>query len=795
MAADFGLLSVFVRPSRPLNIQGASPRGAAMKDAIESSKIVNLNQHPESPDRLGGLVHAVRDMASRRLQALLGNMFEHVDDALFDLAEKAENNAAQMHYFDGMREVRKRRPVVERAYLAQFSRELTEFAANRRSVPTDSGSSPTSLGNIELSLVGENELEESLAITSMVSKNVSRITRDLFALNQRLAVICGGIKVDDANNPVGPAVLTQAFRQAMRELSADMRVKLIIYKLFDRYVLSGLEELYQELNAELMRAGVLPQLRHGVVRGSAPQGTANRATAAGSNVPGGTDVSAEDAGNLLSTLHALFTARRGGHDLSGGMGGGSGPQALPTANELLGALSVLQSQIASQGLLGPSPAGAVGSADFDIAHEVAALKEHLLNQIGSLRGERPHHVSSIDEDTIDLVGMLFEFILEDRNLPPQMQVLLARLQIPYLKAAILDRRLFAHRQHPARRLLDSLADVAKGWSDESDKDRRLHDKVKAIVEQLLHEFDDDMGIFDRLLTDLHEFHELTRKRAELAEQRVAESTRGREKLEQARRRAAREILERIDGRPIPPLVHGVLARAWANYLVLILLRQGEDSPEFADGLRFVNEFIASTRLGSDEESRATLRQMLPGIERSLRRGLAHVAFQENDVERLLDQLHAYYRQQLGEAGPAAIGASEQAPPAIPESIQSIVDTVQETAPLAADAADEPLEILAPEVQAQMEAVGAMKPGTWIEYCPSGSNAERAKLSWISPMSGRYLFVNRRGLKVGDFAPQELAASLAAGSARILASNAFFDRAMDAIVGRLSQPAADAPEPG
>jgi hypothetical protein len=337
--------------------------------------------------------------------------------------------------------------------------------------------------------------------------------------------------------------------------------------------------------------------------------------------------------------------------------------------------------------------------------------------------------------------------------------------------------------------------VAKGWSDESDKDRRLHDKVKAIVEQLLHEFDDDMGIFDRLLADLQEFQELTRKRAELAEQRVAESTRGREKLEQARRRAAREILERIDGRPIPPLVHGVLARAWANYLVLILLRQGEDSPEFADGLRFVNELIASTRLGSDAESRATLRQMLPGIERALRRGLANVAFQENDVERLLDQLHAFYRQQLGETDPAATTMSEQGPPAIPESIQSIVDTVQETAPLAAGTTDEPLEILAPEVQAQMEAVGAMKPGTWIEFCPAGSAAERAKLSWISPMSGRYLFVNRRGLKVGDFAPQELAASLAAGTARILASNAFFDRAMDAIVGRLSQPASDASEPG
>jgi hypothetical protein len=54
------------------------------------------------------------------------------------------------------------------------------------------------------------------------------------------------------------------------------------------------------------------------------------------------------------------------------------------------------------------------------------------------------------------------------------------------------------------------------------------------------------------------------------------------------------------------------------------------------------------------------------------------------------------------------------------------------------------------------------------------------------MSGRYLFVNRRGLKVGDYAPHELAVLLADGRASVLAANALFDRAMNAIVGRLRE---------
>src|SRR5215472_4738125 len=99
-------------------------RGVAMKDASEPSNIVSLTQRLDpSSERGGALLNTVRDVAGRRLQILINGMFEHVDDALFDLAEKAENNAAQMHYFDGMREVRKRRPIVERAFLTHVSRE------------------------------------------------------------------------------------------------------------------------------------------------------------------------------------------------------------------------------------------------------------------------------------------------------------------------------------------------------------------------------------------------------------------------------------------------------------------------------------------------------------------------------------------------------------------------------------------------------------------------------------------------------------------------------------------------
>ncbi|HEV7776118.1 MAG TPA: DUF1631 domain-containing protein [Luteibacter sp.] len=763
-------------------------------NASESSNVVDLSQRldPRS-ERVGELLVAVRGIATKRLHALANHMFENVDDALFDLAEKAENNAAQTQYFDGMREVRKKRALVERAFLGQVAKDLADFSAGRARGAEAETSGRGILANVELTLVGENELEESLAITSMIGKNESRMARALFAVNQRLSVICGGNRMDDASNPVGPAALANAFRQSMRELGVEVRVKLIIYKLFDRYVLAGIDELYEEINNELASAGVLPQLRH-EIPGRRSEVPASSVATAGGEMEAGDGGGAVQQGDyspeFMQSLHALFNARRHGVPAGEPMAMGShathavhhhGPA--PSAAELLGALTLLQSQISIH------PATYTSTTQADVSREVAQLKEQLLAQIGQLRGQQSAHVASVDEDTIDLVGMLFEFILEDRNLPAEMQVMLARLQIPYLKVALLDRRLFAQKTHPARRLLDALADAAKGWSSDADRDHRLHDKIKTIVDRLLHDFDDDIRIFERLSSELQEFLDVSRRRADLAEQRVAESTRGREKLEHARRRAAQEIISRIGEQSLQPLIYGVLTRAWANYLVLILLRQGEQSTEFREALRFVDDFIASARPAHDAGARRELRLTLPGIERALRRGLAAVAFQDSDTEQLLAQLHAFYRSQLGEVMPVnESGTIIASVLPMPEAIQAIAEP--EALP---QEEDEEEDFLDEDIEERfMIQATELKVGQWLEFVDADGTSERAKLSWISPISGRYLFVNRRGLKVADHSMPGLAASFANGTARILESTLLFDRAMDAIVERLRQPGAEQP---
>ena len=102
-----------------------------MTAANDTPNVVDLQQRQTltaDADRLGDLLKLVRGISLKRINALVGTLFESVDDALFDLAERAGSNAIQTEYFDGMREVRKKRQLVERLFQEQATKAFGEFA-------------------------------------------------------------------------------------------------------------------------------------------------------------------------------------------------------------------------------------------------------------------------------------------------------------------------------------------------------------------------------------------------------------------------------------------------------------------------------------------------------------------------------------------------------------------------------------------------------------------------------------------------------------------------------------------
>jgi len=178
------------------------------------------------------------------------------------------------------------------------------------------------------------------------------------------------------------------------------------------------------------------------------------------------------------------------------------------------------------------------------------------------------------------------------------------------------------------------------------------------------------------------------------------------------------------------------------------------------------------------------------------------------VKQLMGELSLFYKRLLDgqkietktvkeviaeHATPVAANEDAEAPaPAAAAATQSPVEEIVLGSSIGGDGVTE-TEVAEPAEEDEfVRTVRAIKVGTWIEFIDENEQRERAKLSWISPISSKYLFVNRRGLKVCDKTVFGLAAELRRGSAVVLEEVPLFDRALDAIVARLRHTGDDAP---
>ncbi|MCK5647884.1 MAG: DUF1631 family protein, partial [Gammaproteobacteria bacterium] len=187
---------------------------------------------------------------------VISTLFENVDTQLFEMAEKSENASDQNTYFDAMRIVRLRRSIAYEEFITNvslgFSTETIQSEKRSEQVVSDLE---------DLSLVAEDNLEEDLATHNMIAKAERDNKERLNQLNQRLSFLYNGLNINFENNPMGPASLCNSFALAVDTLEAEIKVKLLVFKLFDINFITQLHELYEHANQLLIAKGILPDLK------------------------------------------------------------------------------------------------------------------------------------------------------------------------------------------------------------------------------------------------------------------------------------------------------------------------------------------------------------------------------------------------------------------------------------------------------------------------------------------------------------------------------------------------------
>jgi len=452
--------------------------------------------------------------------------------------------------------------------------------------------------------------------------------------------------------------------------------------------------------------------------------------------------------------------------------------AADAANHVLGTEDLLN---VARLLQGDDPAPFVralsGQSDYALA---GALREEILDGIRQLGFDPEATALSNDEqDAIDLVGILFQSLVEANELMQRARAMYGKLVVPYLKVALTDDSMFNRRSHPARRLLDALTEACDGNAGDTPQDRETLDRAEQAVDRVVAEYDDDQAIFELAASELRDQLDQQRKRSELAEKRTAEAIHGRERLQHARRAAEGLVASRVADRPLTEAIANFLDGQWRHYLTQTWLRDGADSARHHAAIALGDAMVQVDTDAAHARGAVVADQLLalqaPLVDCYSSCGL-DAGSARDSMARIIaalglpDTPRKVHVPRADEGGADAID-DEQKPP--------ILRVVGGHDALEFD----------PAIAARMR---RLRPGQGLRLVDEEGRETAARVAWISPLTSRLLIVNRRGARKMVVSPEELAVLVGNGQAIVRSVDAPFDEAMKQLWQRLNEvPAAPA----
>ena len=776
--------------------------------------------HHEAARKNLSLVTAVntlndcRDTAVGRLSACLAKALENAPTRLSELAESQSVGNGRSESLAAAKSVSEKQRSIEMAFRAQF---LSCFNAKSKreqepKTPAKSFDSPS----LELTLVEDEELEQGIAYDDLSSNLKEHSVAELRLLTPRLGLLLGQPNLDDDTNPLGPKAIGEALKAACEEIGGAWKGRLALLKLCEEAFLAEVPGLYKDINAHLTKRQIVADTRPRYKTTKQPDmpGAATRLTGAAIAQNAGLDPQ-----QFFATLQQLFMVNRGGPQAPMQPGGPSvGPFA--TAATFAAAAPVVQRALESLTRLQHGDVGLVMGDGRSLAPgtltagEGNILRDIRASNIGS-------HLGQVDAITIDIVAMLFDYVFDDNKIPDAIKALIGRLQIPVLKVAILDKTFFSSRSHPARKLVDMLAAASIGWQSATLHGDRLYSKIDNVVQRVLSEFENDIGIFQTLIGELDAFLADEEQKAAESAARAAHVIQEREQKEIAKIVVRDEIRRRAE-RTTVPAVRGFLGKYWRQVLLRLYDEVGEEGPAWTQALVTVDELLWSIEPKNNAEERKLLVALLPGLLKRLQSGIATTTMtdaQKTSFFATLVKCHATavkagLQSRSEGAPPEAPVAGAQSQPA-PQRLAGTAEDLGDE-----DEGDEEAEMLLDpkevadelartrlsdgvndieEIKLRHEAPGSsevedlevarrladtLKRGTWVEFHEDEGQVFRAKLSWVSPHKHVYLFTNVSLSKAISISPQAMAMKLVQGSAIIIEDVPLLDRAVDHMLDAL-----------
>ncbi|ODU51176.1 MAG: hypothetical protein ABS92_00595, partial [Thiobacillus sp. SCN 63-374] len=521
----------------------------------DNSVVVNLNQFERtrraqvSAETLS-VLHGSRDLLIEGAARVLTRQAEAMENTLLAMADRTPLLDARNTYYAAQGILNKQANELLSACKEAYCQAFSDFPHNREKA---AGSEL-----LELSLVDDHDFEITLAVDKATSRLRYNCAEELVALDARIAHLLGRTDLSENDNPLGPRALCEALLDGIASMQPEQDTRIVLLNQFDLVLTTELAPIYQSINRFLIDHGILPDLKVGAKNrtqnaAAAATGTTS-ASAASPATPGQT------GGDMFRLFEQLagggghVSAGAGGHVSAGAGGHGGAPAAFAGFN-LLDSLSQLQS-------------GAMtlpGGGRFELPLLEAATVHNVL-------------------------------VFDEASIPDRLKAQIARLQIPVLKAAMLDRNFFSQPNHPVRRMLDAIAKLAVHLPDNETGNARL-ETISQVVSRVLDSFEQDIAVFDSAAAELEAISvtldDTLEETVDASLQEDIAQIRQTERAELAPVIVHDFINRALRDQPVADAVREFLRRDWAQLLTMDYVDAGEQGAHFNSHVETMRELVWS----------------------------------------------------------------------------------------------------------------------------------------------------------------------------------------------------------
>lgn len=585
-------------------------------------------------------------------------------------------------------------------------------------LPGTAGHARAELAATSLQLVDDQELELWL-IRSEAAAQLERATNSsLGELRPRLASLAEQLPGLSAEFLLPENVLNGLIR-AFKQVALDYSLRHYLMQLCGDAVLLQLTTLYPALLEKLRAADIGPSTVVPLRSHEAPH--AERFDSADRRRPGPPPGGAAPTGHpafqpvrppaqtrdALATTHQIFALATRPSAVD--------PDAAAVGNEVL--LQALQQ------LTRPDQVAPTAAAEFANAVQLMAAQ---------LAGAESVALAPEQSEAVTLLSRLYEALTGDPLLPPSFRHWIHRL-LPALLGTQLSEGDLAEHGDWIRQLFALLEFGAVLCESRSDApSRQLAERIEALVAPLAERPSLDVRLLEQSCQALDQLLQRHRRAGAAVEDRVIEACEGQQRLEDARRRANKELGLLFAGRQVPVALAELLDESIRPALVLAQLRQVDAEWEAQiDLLRRLAEACRAARQG---EPVAEAEALLASLEQAL----SDLNSPGNRQEELLQAVAASL---AGQPGPW-------------------IDYRSDSPAVDAVVAQEPAAPPNPRLE-------LLKPGDWMAFGAKEAEPRLLKLAWHSPDFARFVFVNQLGHKAEDLSNAELRRQLQSQQAQIL----------------------------